>query len=519
MDATGEAGLSEEGLVAETKNTSQGQFPEESENSSVMVDDVENEDSPTQTMELNSEDSPPITAQVENAGTKTLEGEATNESDTATQLMTSLSSLGKSDSSNEEDSSDNQYCADDNSEIPSLEFSAKWSESLSSPADILKFSPSEVGSCHGIGLQLAVEKNVATSIFLGNVLVFFTNTGALYEQLGMNLIKMTQFVHPQQIPPGISIQDDFATLYKDLLALGGGFRSLGKFYRLSIVAPLKKMLSKNNSQRGAVLKQYRERKQSSVEVRKLALANYSKLKDATKTAEDEVRTWYSRIQRKEAQEIDGDSKEMEAMNAGIVESDSSWEKALKLIGKKKGEYDATILLIKRLKLIQSSRTQYKKYIDEENSFVILSQESEALALNTTQKAEEDQMNFFVKDILSQVFPADKNLANLRVSQTNIGSHDTDKTLAETFEEKLFSGMKLFKQGPSMSYEEGMGVMDAETLGLPEELGAQRDKIKSSFSSRENRMEVTEIIIKLFEEINGLTSKSSQRMLNQVSHQR
>ena len=40
----------------------------------------------------------------------------------------------------------------------------------------------------------------------------------------------------------------------------------------------------------------------------------------------------------------------------------------------------------------------------------------------------------------------------------------------------------------MSYEEGMGVMDAETLGLPEALGTQRDKIKSSFSSRENRME-------------------------------
>lgn len=519
MDAVGEAGLSEEGLVAERINSSEGLFPEEGESSSIIINGEENEENIAQSLETKSDESPPITTLVENAGTKTSEGEAANESDTTTPLMTSLSSLGKSDSSNEEDSSDNNYDTEGSSKLPTLQFSPNWSESLNSPADILKFSPSEVGSCHGIGLKLAVEKNISTSILLGNVLVFFTNTGALYEQLGMNLIKMTQFVHPQQIPPGISFHDDFATLYEDLLSLGGGFRSLGKFYRLSIVTPLKKMLSGNGGQRDAVLKQYRERKQSSVESRKLALANYSKLKNATKIAEDEVRSWYSTIQKKQSQQTNGESKETEEIIAGIVENDSSWEKALKLIGKRKGEQDATIRLIRKLKIIQFSRIQYNRNIEEENNFVILSQESEALALSTTQKSEEDQMNFFVKDILSQLFPADKNGENLTITQTNSGSSDADGTLAENFEKKLLSGLKLFKQGPSLSYEEGMGVMDAETLGLPETLGAQRDKIKSSFSSRENRMEVTEVIIKLFEEINGLTSKSSLRMINQVSHQR
>ena len=58
-----------------------------------------------------------------------------------------------------------------------------------------------------------------------------------------------------------------------------------------------------------------------------------------------------------------------------MENDSSWEKALKLIGKRKGEQDATIRLIRKLKIIQFSRIQYNRNIEEENNFVILSQES------------------------------------------------------------------------------------------------------------------------------------------------
>ena len=365
-----------------------------------------------------------------------------------------------------------------------------------------------------------MERSVATSLFLGNVLVFFTNTGALYEQMGMNLTKMAQFIHPQQMPREISIKDDFDALYEDLLSLGGGFRSLGKFYRSSIVAPLKKILSTNGSQRDATLKQYKQRKQASVEARKLALVNYSKLTNATKTAEDEIQEWYSTLQGKEIQETDEEGEDIEGA-VGFVERELPWEKSLKLIGKKKNEEDATIRLIRNLKLVQSCKINYNINVEEENDCVLLSQESESLALSTTQKAEEDQINFLVKDILTQVFPQNKNGQKLPVAHTSIATSDADRPFAEGIEKKgieLLSGLNLFKQ-QSLSYEEGMGVMDAETLGLPESLGTQRDKIKSSFSARETRIEVTDIIIKLFEEINGATSKSSLRMLSLISNQR
>jgi len=62
-------------------------------------------------------------------------------------------------------------------------------------------------------------------------------------------------------------------------------------------------------------------------------------------------------------------------------------------------------------------------------------------------------------------------------------------------------------------------MDAETLGLPEDLGIQRDKIKSCFSARADRIKVTEIVLKLFEEITNVTAKFSFRMRSQITNQR
>mmetsp|Transcript_111844 Transcript_111844/g.228999 ORF Transcript_111844/g.228999 Transcript_111844/m.228999 type:complete len:915 (+) Transcript_111844:1197-3941(+) len=65
----------------------------------------------------------------------------------------------------------------------------------------------------------------------------------------------------------------------------------------------------------------------------------------------------------------------------------------------------------------------------------------------------------------------------------------------------------------------MGIMDAETLGLPDTLGHQRDKIKTAFSARENRIKITEVVLKLFEEIADVTSKLSLRMRSQITNQR
>ena len=200
---------------------------------------------------------------------------------------------------------------------------------------------------------------------------------------------------------------------------------------------------------------------------------------------------------------------------------SSWEKALKVLGKNEIEEEATMRLIQKLKLVESCKEEYIESIEKENRCVKLSEEIEALSLSKAQKSEEYHINFFVNEFLSQVFPEDENLRDVIESETNISINEIDRPFAEGFEKKgieLLSTLKLFKL-QTIPYEEGMGVMDAETLGLPEALGVQRDKIKSSFSARESRIEATEIIVKLFDEVADVTSKSSLRMRSQIANER
>ena len=148
-----------------------------------------------------------------------------------------------------------------------------------------------------LGLQLAVERSFTTGLFLGNVSLFLSSTTTLYEQLGVKLVKIAQFVRPQQLTLETLISDDFQSLYQDILSMGSGFRLSAEWYRTSIIAPLKSIFLTNRTERDAAVKRYRKLRQESVEARKLALANYSRTTSATKTAEAEIEAWFSKLQQ------------------------------------------------------------------------------------------------------------------------------------------------------------------------------------------------------------------------------
>jgi hypothetical protein len=76
-------------------------------------------------------------------------------------------------------------------------------------------------------------------------------------------------------------------------------------------------------------------------------------------------------------------------------------------------------------------------------------------------------------------------------------------LEKRIEGGLFAG--LFKQ-QTLKYEEGTGIMEAETLGLPEEAGRLRDKIQSSFAARSARIKVSQALKTVLEELIMANSK-------------
>lgn len=370
-------------------------------------------------------------------------------------------------------------------------------------------------------MQLAVERNKNTAQFLGNISVFLSSVATLYEQLGIYLIKTSQSIHPQQLSSfKISIDDDFQSLYESILHLSSGFRNSAICYRNTIVSSLQKTLTDNGKVTGAFINQYREVKQASLEARKLALMNYSKCTNAVKAAEMEIQIWVSNIQQKKNDSgiVGEESKEQGEIQ--ISDTDLPWEKSLKVLGKKENEIESTLRLIQKLKVVQLCEARYVESVSKENELVKVVEEAEVLALGKTQQMERELLNSFVSVILGKVFPKDNNAEFVSVTPTGIRrSGDVDKPSTEGIEKKGIDLLaNLFKQ-QSVPYEEGMGVMDAETLGLPESVGIKRDKVKSSFSTRGNRIKVTEIVIKLFEEIADVTFKSSSRMRSQIVNQR
>ena len=116
----------------------------EGENGSCGVDDdTESEENNDQSSEDRSEEH----------ATATPENKNDNKSNSASSSIRSFASLEKSDSKNEEDSSYESGFTGESSEVQTLSFPQSWSETLNSPKDLLGFSPSEAGDCHGLGKE------------------------------------------------------------------------------------------------------------------------------------------------------------------------------------------------------------------------------------------------------------------------------------------------------------------------------------------------------------------------------
>lgn len=370
-----------------------------------------------------------------------------------------------------------------------------------------------------LGLKLARERNMSTALFLGNISMFLSSMATVYEHFGINLVKISRLLSPEQLPFKTSIGGDLESLYKTILSLGNDFRNSAECYRNTIVASLQKTLATNGNELDIAIKRYKEMKQRSAEARKAALANYSTVMSAVKAAEMEIQAWASNVKRQQKDEFSKGRKENDKA-VEINETDLPWEKSLKVIGKNENETESTIRLIQKLKIVQACKTEYAASVERENDCVNLSQEREVLALSKAEKAEKDQTNFYTNTVLTNVFPKEKGEAKLDALRASFTTTDSERSFGIEMKKtsELFSTLNLFKQ-QSTPYEEGMGVMDAETLGLPSQLGIQRDNVKSCFTARGNRIKVSEIIVKFFEESMSLSSKSSLKIRSYITNQR
>ena len=89
-----------------------------------------------------------------------------NESNEVDSLTKDTPSVEEPDCIDTDDSSERNGHTDSGSNLETITFSSRWSDTLNSPIDSLVFSPSENGSCHGLGKKGQFVRSFVLACFV-----------------------------------------------------------------------------------------------------------------------------------------------------------------------------------------------------------------------------------------------------------------------------------------------------------------------------------------------------------------
>lgn len=358
------------------------------------------------------------------------------------------------------------------------------------------------------GLRLALQRSKASGLFCRDVAKFLLGVATIYDQYGVNLVKLAQSIRPDRMPleDKSILPDDFRLLYENLRSFGDRFRTMAEFFRTSIVDSVISALTQTSKTVDAAHDKYLRVRQDSFQSRQSALDFYNKYKSAVDAAEAEIQSWIKQCDEKAPEVSESNENSIEIV---VEDTAVSWERSLQRLGSI--NRDGTSRLIQKLRDIQSCGAAYAEAVAKENKKVTLAMEMESVALEHVQETEQDRVRLFALTVVAKVFKGEIDVENMKLPTPS----NAEASFAEGFEKKgkdILAGLNagLFKQ-QSVSYEPGMGAMEAEIMGLPLELGTLRDNVRSSFTRHEVRIKATETLLKLMEEIVEVTNQSASAL--------
>jgi hypothetical protein len=187
---------------------------------------------------------------------------------------------------------------------------------------------------------------------------------------------------------------------------------------------------------------------------------------------------------------------------------------------------STNCLVTVLKDVQTLEAQYKKLVKEENHAVLQAQAMEVMALESAQKLEEERLQFFVES-MNRMLTAEKGALDIMIlsAEQDVAEDTTKGPSAQ--EKKPNDFFKKILKKDSQEHEEGIGLMEATTLGLPEEVGSLRDEVKACIADRASRGQVARALATLLEDIataasslaTGLETRIGQEGYNETRYAR
>lgn len=361
-----------------------------------------------------------------------------------------------------------------------------WADLLATP-ELAAFSPSKDANkpdnVHGMGLRLALDRSRNLNRSSRRAVVFLLDTATLYENYAQSLVKATQLLQPaigqQANLPALSVQES-------LLSWSGEVQRLAKAIRSRAAQPFQNFLVSHTETVSGVQQRYWQSRQKTIQLRQKAQSYRLRYLKAANEADQALVEWKDENRLGES-------------------TDSSEEKRPKRLESK----------IEEAERLQG---QYQRYVRRENDAVRQCQLLEAMALECLQNVEEDRLFIFVQCMIDSLMFEKEAVDEMMIS---LKESAEDKVVTETIisdkkESKPF--MKLLKNssnGLSQLFDDGSGAMDADTLGLPEEIGQLRDTVRSKMALRAVRVQVGRALSSFLESVATASARLSNGILQQL----
>lgn len=322
--------------------------------------------------------------------------------------------------------------------------------------------------------------------------MLLSDIGGLYESFAEAVLKTSLQANASSSP----IHKTLVSVNRSRVSFAKQLQGYAICLRGSVARPLHSTMASLGDTAPSIYQRYAATRVSCATARQAALQMRAKYVKAVKETEVAIRDL------REAKQNGGSSThENDDINTATTQSSSSgdcpWEVKLRKYGAKHGL--ATDRLITLLKEVQSFEAQYKKLVKQENHAVLQAQAMEVMALEAAQKLEEDRLQFFVES-MNRMLTAEKGaLDNMVLSaEQEVTEEVTQAPSAQ--DKKPNDFFKKILKKDSQEYEEGIGLMEVATLGLPEEVGSLRDEVRSCIAERTSRGQVVRKLATLLENI-------------------
>lgn len=374
-----------------------------------------------------------------------------------------------------------------------------WSHVLASPS-VSCFTPSLDANhtFHGTGFRSAVAHSKQSTHSSRRCLVLLLEVATLKEHYAQALLKAGQGLHPVLSSTAASTIGSAATQLPTLsvqeatLSWSREWTKLAQGIKESLTLSAGLFGTTHADAVSMISSKYSAGRQTSVTARQRALTARTKYHRSVEEAEKIVSEWRETSR----------TESVAATAAAVADESAASE----------NESTATPSnappprVASKLKQVQHHWYSYKRAVEAENQAVRQCQRLEEMVLQSMQNLQQDRVAVLLA-AMKRVLVAERQALNemMFALKENSGEHGTSETLIS--EKKGRKSLANLLKATSNQFEmESSGVMDAETLGIPDDIGKLRDHVRTQFAARTTRIQVVRGLATFLEQVSTISVK-------------